>query len=53
MIAWFLAHDNVFVWASLALNVGSTVVYCVAGNPAKAVYFSGAVVLTIGVLMMK
>lgn len=53
LIEWFIAHENVFVWASLALNLGSMTVFYFAGNPGKVVYFSGAVMLTVGLLMMR
>lgn len=53
MIAWFLAHEDVFVWVSLLLNVCSMTLYCVSGNVPKMVYFGGAVVLTVGVLLMR
>ena len=53
LINWFVAHENVFVWASLVLNVCSTTVYIAAGNGPKAVYFGGAVLLTVGILLMR
>ena len=51
MIAWFLTHEDVFVWVSLGLHTGSAVLYLTAGKYDRAVYFTGAVILTIGVLM--
>ena len=53
IIEWFVTHENVFVWISLVLNVCSTTVYILAGNGPKAVYFGGAVLLTVGILLMR
>ena len=52
-IEWLIVHENVFVWFSLVLNVCSTTVYIMAGNGPKALYFGGAVLLTVGILLMR
>ena len=53
IIEWFVTHENVFVWISLVLNVCSTIVFILAEKPGKVVYFGGAPLITVGVLMMR
>ncbi len=53
MINWIVSTANEFVWVSLVLNVFYALAFAVAGNYPKCVYFLGAAVLTVGLIMMR
>ena len=53
MIAWVAAHANQFVYVLLPQYVFLAVVLGLGGYYGPCVYFTGAAVLTVGVIMMK
>jgi hypothetical protein len=53
IIEWSVKHADHFVYISLALNVWYAFVYFIAGNMPKFIYFGGAAVLTVGLIMMR
>lgn len=50
---WLVAHAEDVVWVSLILNIVYAFVFACAENWAKCLYFMGAAILTIGLLMMR
>ena len=53
MIAWFATHAESFVYVNLAWYLLLSVMFALGAHWGKAVYFAGAAVLTVGVIMMK
>lgn len=52
-VEWFASSAERFVWISLLLNVFYALVFALAGNYPKCIYFLGAAVLTVGLIMMR
>ena len=53
MIKWFAAHAEEFVYVNLVWYLLLSVMFALGMHWGKAVYFAGAAVLTVGVIMMK
>ena len=53
MITWFALNADKFVWGNLAWYVLLAVMLGLGGHYAKCVYFVGAAVLTVGIIMMR
>ena len=53
MVYWFVKHADHSVYVSLLLNLWYAAVFAFADNAGKSVYFVGASILTIGLIMMK
>ena len=53
MIAWFEAHAEEFVYVNLVWYLLLAVMLGLGGHYAKCVYFVGAALLTVGVIMMR
>jgi len=53
VIAWFATHAESFVYVNLAWYLLLSVMFALGMHWGKAVYFMGAAVLTVGVIMMK
>lgn len=52
-IEWFAAHADKFVYANLVWYVLLAVMLGLGGHYAKCVYFVGAAILTVGIIMMR
>ena len=53
MVDWFVKHADHFVYVNLAWYLLLSVMFTLGAHWGKAVYFVGAAVLTVGVIMMK
>ena len=53
IIDWFVKHANHFIYVSLLLNIWYATVFALADDAGKCVYFVGAAILTIGLIMMR
>ena len=53
IIEWFAVNAERFVWANLAWYVLLAVMLGLGGHYAKCVYFAGAAILTVGIIMMR
>ena len=53
LIKWFAAHAEEFVYVNLVWYLLLSVMFALGMHWGKAVYFAGAAVLTVGVIMMK
>lgn len=53
MIAWFAIHAEEFVYGNLVWYLLLSVMFALGAHWGKEVYFAGAAVLKVGVIMMK
>jgi len=53
MIAWFAAHAEEFVYVNPSWYLLLSVMFALGAHWGKAMYFAGAAVLTVGIIMMK
>jgi hypothetical protein len=53
VITWFALNADKFVWGNLAWYVLLAVMLGLGGHYAKCVYFAGAAILTVGIIMMR
>lgn len=53
MIEWIASHSDQFVYVLWVQYVVLAILLLIGGHYGKAVYFLGAAILTVGIIMMR